>query len=101
MIRAGSCGPVTVHSSEGRPKMCFGMNQYPRRMLSSADSAACAASHAMSQPELPAPMIRTRLPRSSSMPRYVDEWRYSPANSPGMSGRFGVDSVPEAQMTSR
>ena len=68
-------------------------------MLSSADSAACAASHAMSHPEFPAPMTSTRLPRSSSMPRYVAEWRNSPSNWPGMSGRFGTDSVPEAQIT--
>ena len=46
--------------------MCLGMKWYPRRMLMAALAADCAASQAMSTPELPAPMTSTRLPANSA-----------------------------------
>ncbi len=68
-------------------------------MLSTARSAARAASTTMSQAELPPPMTSTRLPRSWSRSRYSLLCHTSPVNDSGISGIRGVHCAPLQQTT--
>ena len=103
LTSGGRRNTSSPHSWMGTPSKLSGTTFTPFRIATVTLAARPARSNAISAPELPAPIIRTRFPVNGRAVRYSDECWMLPRklSIPGQVGRIGESKIPEAATRTR